>query len=188
MSRLLPFLLGVLLPLAALAEEVEEHAGAHGVPWAKLVFSAINFSIFLFLMSKLIGSMNVPGMLAERRAKIVEALAQAERAKQEAETLRVEWQRRMENLAAELEAMLQQARADIATERDQILAAAHRAAESIRRDAQRTAENEIRGAQEALRAEVAKQALAIAERVAPQRLTAADQQRFVREFVAEVNE
>ena len=177
MSRLLPFLIGVLLPLAALAEEVEEHAGHHAVPWAKLVFSSINFAIFLFLMSKMIGSMNLRGQLAERREKIVEALAQAERAKQEAEALRLEWQRRMENLAAELEVLLQQARADIATERDQILAAA-----------QRTAENEIRSAQEALRAEVAKQALQIAERLAPQRLSAADQQRFVREFVAEVTE
>jgi F-type H+-transporting ATPase subunit b len=187
MSRLLAFLVGVLLPIAALADEVE-HAGQHAVPWAKLVFSSINFAIFLYLMSKLIGSLNLGGKLADRRAQIVEALAQAERAKQEAEALRLEWQRRMENLAAELEAMLQQARADIATERDQILAAAHRTAEAIRRDAERTAENEIRGAQEALRAEVAKQALAIAERLAPQRLSAADQQRFVREFVAEVSE
>lgn len=48
------------------------------------------------------------------------------------------------------------------------------------------AESEIRSAQEALRAEVAKQALAIAERLAPQRLTPADQQRFVREFVEQV--
>jgi F0F1-type ATP synthase membrane subunit b/b' len=84
--------------------------------------------------------------------------------------------------------MLKQARADIAAERDQILAAARKAGETIRRDAQRTADNELRSAQEALRDEVARQALAIAERLAAQRLTPADQQRFVSEFVAQVEQ
>src|SRR5690606_29261794 len=117
---------------------------------------------------------------------VANALAQADRARREAEALRAEWQRRLDGLGAELEEMLAQARRDIAVERDQILAAAKRTAESIHRDAQRTAENELRAAREQLRAEIARQALAIAERVAPQRLTAADQQRFVTEFIAEV--
>jgi F0F1-type ATP synthase membrane subunit b/b' len=102
--------------------------------------------------------------------------------------MRAEWQRRLERLGGELEAMLAQARTDIAKERDQILEAARQSAEAIHRDAQRTADNELRSAQEILRAEVAKQALAIAERLAAQRLTAADQQRFVAEFVAQVHD
>ncbi len=70
----------------------------------------------------------------------------------------------------------------------EIVAAARKAAEAIRRDAQRTAEQEIRSAQELLRAEVAQQALDIARRLAPQQLTTADHQRFVSDFVQQVNQ
>jgi F-type H+-transporting ATPase subunit b len=172
-------------PAAALAANIEEHHGAHGVPWAKLAFSTVNFLIFVYILRRYAWPA-LRNWAAERRSAIANALAQAERAKRDAEVLRAEWQRRLDSLAGELEGLLAQARADIAAERDQILAAARRTAEAIRRDAQRTADSEIRHAQEALRAEVAKQALAIAERLAPQRLTAADQQRFVAEFVRQV--
>ena len=181
------FVSTIVLPCAALADELPEHHGATGIPWTKLIFSTINLAIFLFIVARMIGKANLPEWFAARRRRIADALAEAERARHEAEALRAEWQRRLDSLGAELEAMLAQARVDIAAERDQILAAARKSAEAIHRDAQRTAESEIRSAQEALRAEVAAQALAIAERLAPQRLTPADQQRFVTEFVAEVN-
>ena len=192
MKRSVALVLAFLVPAAALAAEAEEHhGGAHGVPWAKLVFSAINLAIFLFIAPRLVQGLlgvNVREWLAARRRSVAEALAQADRARQEAEALRAEWQRRLDMLGTELASMLAQARADIAAERDQILAAARKAAEAIRRDAQRTAESEIRNAEEALRAEVAKLALGIAERVAPQRLTSADQHRFVDEFVQQVEQ
>ena len=187
-----------LLPAAAsfAAETQEHHGGAHGAPWLKLLLSAINLLIFVAIVRRYLGpfivqlfegqAMPFTEWLRFRRRRIADALAEADRAKREAEALRAEWQRRIEQLGVELEAMLKQARADIAAERDQILAAARRAAEAIRRDAERTAENEIRSAQETLRAEVAAQALAIAERLATQRLTAADQQRFVTEFVRQM--
>jgi F-type H+-transporting ATPase subunit b len=178
-------LAALAMPAVALAAKVEEHHGAHGVPWAKLAFSTINLGIFLYILRRFAWPV-LRNWTAERRTAIADALAQAERAKREAEALRAEWERRLDRLGGELEGMLAQARGDIAAERDQILAAARRTAEAIRRDAQRTAESEIRNAQEALRAEVAKQALAIAEGLAPQRLTPADQQRFVAEFVQQV--
>jgi F-type H+-transporting ATPase subunit b len=186
MSRALSLLFGLLLPAAALAQEIEEHGPQH-IPWAKLSFTIINFSLFLYILRRAAWPA-VRNFVHERRARVEQALAQADRARSDAEALRAEWQRRLEHLSAELATMLEQARADIAVERDQILAAAQRTAESIRRDAQRTAENEIRSAHDALRAEVAAQALAIAERLAPQRLSGADQQRFVAEFVDQVNE
>lgn len=175
-----------LLPAAALAAEVAEHHDGGHIPWAKLVFSTINFAIFLFIAVKIAQKVELTQYFAARRLRIAEALAHSARAQHEAEALRAEWQRRLNGLGAELEAMLKQAREDIAAERDQILAAARKAAEAIRRDAQRTAESELRNAQQTLRAEVAKQALAIAERLAAQRLTATDQQRFVSEFVEQV--
>lgn len=185
-ERVVAFACCTLLPITALADEVAEHQGAHGIPWAKIAFSTINLLIFLFIVVRMVKSVDLPKWFADRRHRIAEALAEADRARHEAEALRAEWQRRLDNLGAELESMLAQARVDIAAERDQILDAAHKTAAAIHRDAQRTAESEIRNAQVALRAEVAAQALAIAERMAPQRVTPADQRRFVAEFVQEV--
>jgi F-type H+-transporting ATPase subunit b len=185
MTRLGSVLVALLWSSAALAQEIEEHA--HGVPWHKLAFSTINVAIFVYILRR--GAWPaLRNWAAERRTKVAEALAQADRARREAEALRAEWQRRLDHLGSELESMLAQARQDIALERDQILAAARRAAETIRRDAERTAASELRGAREQLRAEVAAHALAIAERLAPQRLTAADQQRFISEFVEQVEQ
>jgi F-type H+-transporting ATPase subunit b len=186
MNRVLAFVAIIAVPTAALAAAIEEHQSeAHGVPWMKLALSTINLCIFLYIVRRSAWP-TLRNWVAERRAAVATALAQADRAKREAEALRAEWQRRLDRLAGELESMLQQARADIAIERDQILAAARRTAEAIHRDAQRTAESEIRSAQEALRAELAAQALATAERLAPQHLTPVDQQRFVGEFVERV--
>jgi F-type H+-transporting ATPase subunit b len=188
MKRGILFALIVALPAAALASEIETHHGGSHIPWGKLIFSSINFAIFLFIAVKLAQKAELRQYFAARRLRIAEALAQAERARREAEALRAEWRRRLDGLGAELESILKQARGDIAAERDQILAAARKAAEAIRRDAQRTAESELRNAQAALRAEVAMQALAVAERFAAQRLTPADQRRFVSEFVEQVEQ
>lgn len=185
--RLSLFAVVVLLPLVALGQEIPE--GAHhppGIPWAKLAFTVINFSIFLYIVLRS-GWPTVRNSLIERRSEVQGALDKADRARREAEALRAQMELKLQALAGELETMLQQARADIAVERDQILAAARRTAEAIQRDAERTAENELRQAREQLRAEIAAQALAIAERIAPQRLSGADQARFVDDFVAEVN-
>lgn len=185
MKRLIPALVALLLPLAAAAQEIEEGHHHPGVPWLKLTFTAINFAIFVYIMRRMAWPM-LRDWAAERRGAVEQALALADQARREAEAMRAEWQRRMEHLAGELESMLQQARADIAVERDQILAAARDTAASIQREAQRTAENEIRSARDALRSEVAQQALSLAERMAEQRVTPSDQQRFVDEFVSEV--
>jgi F-type H+-transporting ATPase subunit b len=184
MTRVLALLL-TLLPLAARADEIPEGAHAVGIPWNKLAFATVNVGIFLYILRRALWPV-VRNYLIERRDAVRTALEKADRARREAEALRVEWQHRLDKLGAELEEMLTQARADIERERDEILAAARRTAETIQRDAERTAENELRQARELLRAEVARQALAIAERVAPERLTGADQARFVDEFVGGV--
>jgi F-type H+-transporting ATPase subunit b len=185
MTRLVTFALSVLLPIAAFAEDIPEAHHIPGVPWAKLAFTAVNFSIFVYIISRSWPTMR--NFMLTRRDAVRDALEKADRARREAEALKAEMQHRLEKLAGELESMLQQARADIAVERDQILAAARRTAEAIQRDAERTAENEMRQARERLRAEIAHHALAIAERIAPQRLTGDDQARFVHDFVNEVN-
>ena len=52
MTRLLSFVLTILLPLAALAEDIPESHHVPGIPWAKLAFTAVNFSIFVYIISR----------------------------------------------------------------------------------------------------------------------------------------
>jgi F-type H+-transporting ATPase subunit b len=191
--RLLLVLGLVLLPVLAIASGDAQHHDAHPIPWTTLFFSTVNLAIFLFILPRLLPlflkTMGLPGSredLQNRRLDIQNALQQAAKAKEESERLKQEWERRLANLGTEIEALRQQALQDVAAEREQILAAANQLAATIRKDAQKAAEQEIHNAETLLREEVAAQALSIARRLAPQRLTTADQERFVGDFIHQV--
>jgi F-type H+-transporting ATPase subunit b len=82
--------------------------------------------------------------------------------------------------------MRAQAREDAERERDRILAAARTAAEAIRKDAERVAAYEVRRTQQLLRAELVRQAVRLAEDAARSQWSAADQQRFIADFLKQV--
>lgn len=185
-----------ILPAVALASEATHHdVEHHGIPWATLAFSFINTIIFLFVFFRylwpfvcnLMGWAWTAELAEERRTRIVTTLEQAAKAKEEAERLKADWERRLAGLKAEIETMRAQAKDEIAREREQILAAARKTADNIRRDAQRAADQEVRNAQAQLREEVAQRALAIARKLATERLTDADKNRFVDDFLRQVN-
>jgi F-type H+-transporting ATPase subunit b len=183
----------VLLPAVVLGAGGGGHDESHGIPWKFLAFATVNLAIFLFVLPRLLPlflkTMGLPASrddLKSRRADIQSALQQAAKAKEESERLKEEWERRLANLGTEIEALRRQAREEIAAEREQILAAATKLADAIRRDAQKAAEQEVRNAESRLREEVAAQALAISRRLAPQRLTATDHERFVGDFIRQV--
>jgi F-type H+-transporting ATPase subunit b len=177
----------LLQPALVFASEAGGHSEHAGMPTPlKLTLMFINLGLFVMLMR----SVALPGIrrwIAERRDMVVDALEKAARAKREAETLQAEWKQRLANLDAELEQLRTQARAEIAAEREAILHSARALAENITRDAQRAAEQELRSARDLLRGEVARQAYELAAGQAPQRLTAADQRRFVDEFLQQVS-
>jgi F-type H+-transporting ATPase subunit b len=184
MSRL-PAILFALLPSLALAAE-GHGAEHHGVPWSTLIFSTINFLIFFWVMKRFAWPA-VKSWVEDRRSDVVKALEEAGQAKEEADRLKAEWEQRIASLGEEIEAMRRQARTEIDREREGILASARKAAEGIREDARRLADQEVREAQVRLRQEVARQAFEIAGRMTAERLTAADQSRFVDEFLSKVN-
>lgn len=184
MSRL-PAILFALLPSLAMAAE-EHHAEHQGVPWGTLMFSTINFLIFFWVLKHFLWPA-IRSWVEDRRSDVVKALEEAGQAKEEADRLKAEWEQRVASLGEEIEAMRRQARAEIDRERDRILALARKTAEGIREDARRLADQEVREAQARLRQEVARQAFEIAGRMTVERLTAADQARFVDEFLNRVN-
>ena len=69
-----------------------------GVPWAKLSFTIINFwHLRLHHPARRLAF--VRNYMLERRTAVAQALAKADQARREAEALRAEWQRRLEQLA-----------------------------------------------------------------------------------------
>ncbi len=167
--------------------EVEEAAHGHEAssPTGILVFSTINLLIFLWVLGRFVLP-PVRDWVRTRRLHIVQALEQAAAAKAEAERLRTEWERRLAEFDTTVAEMQAQARRDSERDRNRILEAARKTAEAIRRDAELAAAYELRRTQEQLRAELVRQALRLAEEAARAQLSAADQERFVAEFLKQV--
>lgn len=186
MKRLFPLLGGCFLPAVALASQeqhaAEGHGAAHGVPWATLLFSLINFLLFVGVLKKFAWPA-IRNAVRERRQVVLKEIEEATRARREAEKLKAEWEQRLARLGEELDQMRRQSRAELDREREQLLAAAQKVAESIRRDAERAAEQEVRNARAMLREEVARQALEVARELAAQRLSPASQEKFVSDFL-----
>jgi F-type H+-transporting ATPase subunit b len=183
--RLLP-LVGAGIAVAAVAmasEPAHEHQA--GVPVGALVFSTINLLIFVWILARFVMP-SVRSWVYDRRADVIRALEDAARAKAEAERLRAEWGARLATIDRTIEEMRAQAREDAERERDRILAAARTAAEAIRKDAERVAAYEVRRTQQLLRAELVRQAVRLAEDAARSQWSAADQQRFIADFLKQV--
>jgi F-type H+-transporting ATPase subunit b len=186
MSRRVPtvLMLVTLLAPVALASEEAHHSEA-GIPWGTLALSTINLLIFLWVLARFVLP-TVRTWVQERRARVVSELEEAAKAKTEALQLKAQWETRLARLDQTIEEMRTQARHDAERERERILAAAQKTAETIRRDAERAAAYEVRRTQEQLRAELVRQALRTAEAQARRSWTAADQERFIADFLKQV--
>jgi len=174
----------LLVPIAAAASE-EAHAHGGESALTPLLFSTINLAIFVAVLGRYVYP-PVRDWVRERRTRVLQALHDAAAAKAEAETLRAQWEARLADVERAVEEMRTQAQQDAERERQRILEAAHRRAEAIRKDAERAAAYEVRRTQQQLRAELVRQAVRMAEEAARAQWSAADQQRFVAEFLKQV--
>ncbi len=159
-----------------------EHA-AHHPGIGDLLFPAINFALFAFLLLRFFGG-PIREYFRERTERLRDGLEAGLRAHQQAEALRADLDREMQalpgvqaQLRGDLLATAEEARATLV---EQGRAAAAR----IRADAALVADQEAAAAQRALRADIAEEATRQATVLVRQHLTSDDQARFVREFVA----
>lgn len=169
----------------AMASE-EAHAHSTGIPWTTLLFSTINFLLFLWVLGRFVWP-SMRTWVSDRKSHIVTALAEAAAAKAEAERLRAEWEKRLADLDKTAAEMRARSREDAERERERILEAARKTAAVIRRDAERAAAYELRRTQEQLRADLVREAVRLAEDAARMHWSPADQQRAVAEFLTQVN-
>ncbi len=170
-------------------EEGQEAHGGHaegGSQYFDLVLPAINFLLFVFVLRKY-ALPAVRESLRKRRETIAQALNEAKQAKEEAETLRREYEKKLTGLAVEQEQLRKQALEIAEREKDRILEEAKKMAARARAEAQQIAQREVEEARRLLRKEVAAQATRIATELVQARFTPADQSRFIQDLVQEVN-
>ena len=181
MSRVVGLLVSLLLAVPAFAEEAEEHAASAG----ELIFPALNFLIFLYLIYRFVLPM-ARDYFNKRRADIAAAVNEGEEAKRRGEALLAEYRGHLARLGDELAAIRNALAADGEKEKAQLLAEAAETAQRIKADADFLAEQETRLARQELRVEIVERAAATAERLVRENLTPADQKRIVGEFLTEV--
>jgi F-type H+-transporting ATPase subunit b len=171
------------------AEEGHEAHGGHaegGSQFFGLALFAINFLLFVFVLRKY-ALPAVREALRKRRETITQALNEAKRAKEEAETLRREYEKKLAGLAAEQEQLRKQALEIAEREKGRILEEAKKMAERVRLEARQIAQREVEEARRLLRKEVAERATQIATELVRAHFSAADQSRLVQDLVQEVN-
>ena len=164
-----------ILAIVAVASPALAAGGGHhdGIPWLTLGFSTFNVILFLLVMRRFALPV-VRDFVRDRHARILRDLNAADEARTEALRLKAEWEQRLAHLE------------DAERERARILADAQRTAERIQRDAEQAAAAELRQIRAELRAELARQAMQQAEKTVRERWTDADQQRFVADFLKQV--
>jgi F-type H+-transporting ATPase subunit b len=173
--------MGLVLILASSAFAASEGHGADSAVLLKdFLYRCLNFVIVFGALAYLLAKPLRKG-LGERRAKLIETLEQANRARESAETKVAEYERKLADSDREIAELLAQAQEANSRERDKVLAAAQTAADTVGKEARQCADREIERALRELRAETAQMAISMAEERLRQEITTEDRARLVME-------
>jgi F0F1-type ATP synthase membrane subunit b/b' len=165
-------------------ERAEHTAGAaHHPSIGELFYPGVNFLLFVALMGYFLRG-PIREFFRARTARLREALDTGARARREAEALRTQLARDVENLPALRERLRADLRATAERELQGLLESGRGAASRVREDARLVAEQEFMAAREALRAEVIGEAVRQATALVRGAIRTEDHERFVHEFVA----
>ncbi len=161
------------------------HGEEHAASVFDLVFPVINFLLFVYLLKRA-GGDTIRNYLQERRAQVISALDAAAAAKAEADRLHAELRERLGQVQEEAENLRRDLCASAELQRDRRLKGARDAVARIKKDAQLVAEQEVRAATAALRDETVNAAVAETVALLRRQIRDADQERFLGDFVREV--
>ena len=159
-----------------------EH-GLHEPRVTDLLFPAINFAIFAFVLVRFLAG-PIREFFRERTERLRDGLAAGERAQQEAARLQAQLERDLKDLPSLQERLRADLLATAEKARASLLSQGRQAAERIRADAGLVAEQEAQAAQRAVRGEIVEEAIRQATAVVRDAIGADDQTRLVGDFVA----
>jgi F-type H+-transporting ATPase subunit b len=160
-----------------------------GVDPALLIAYLINFAVLVFLL-RLFLYRPILNMLAERKARISEALAQADKVRQESDVQRAEYQRELEEARQAAQDAAKRAAEENDKRREEILAEAHKAADQIRAQAQQQIELERQQAMTEMRQQVVDLAVDLARKVIGETVTVDEhaQRQLIQKFLQEAGD
>lgn len=150
------------------------------------IWSFVTFLVFLFVLKQMAWG-PLGKALAEREAKISGDLAAAESNRVKAEALLRDYETKVAKAQEEVKAILAEARRDAEHTKQEIVATAQREAEALRERATGDIERAKDGALSELFDFVANNVTQATEKVLQRSLTGDDQERLVREALADLN-
>ena len=175
----------LLAPATALA--AGGGGGHHEPSWSLTLLAGVNFIIFCLIIRRFAWPL-IAEYLQDRRDTVVEALEAAARAKQEAETLKAEFEGRMKSLEEEAARAQAEVLELAKNEAKKLVDQAEKTAEHIRRDAQLVADQEVARARRALQEESAELVTKMAAELVSAQIKPEDQERFIADFLTDTRE
>ncbi|HEY6477018.1 MAG TPA: ATP synthase F0 subunit B [Polyangia bacterium] len=174
------------------AAEAAEHPGGemqdHEAPQIdgkKLALQLLNFGVLLFILVKF-GGPAISKALAARHQQLKADLAAASVARAEAEARLKQQEARLAALEQEIDGIRKGVKAEAEAEKARLIATAEERAKRIKEETSFVLDQQIKEAEARLRREVALAAVDLAEQMVRKSLRAADQERLVDTFVADV--
>ena len=189
-------LLLAVLAVNAVAGEGHEAAGHHEsllaalaenpVPLLKdLLWRVINFAVLLWILIKFTGK-PIKNYFANRQEALVKGINEAREAKEAAERLYQEYQKKLAHIEDEVKELESRIRAEAEGEKQRILSEAEQFVVKVKQQAEQMANQEVVMAKRRLKDAAAKLAIDAAEKMIKENISAADQDKMVENYLEKV--
>jgi F-type H+-transporting ATPase subunit b len=150
------------------------------------VWTLVVFVICLFILSRLVFP-RIRQALDERRKTITDSIDAAERTREEAEKILIEYRERLKEAREQAEEIVQRARSQAEAQAREAHAEAENRREHLLEQTKRDIEAETRRSIDQIRREVADLTVMATEKVTRRALTEEDQQRLVQDALSELD-
>ncbi len=165
-------------------EQFENFIGFN--PWTAL-FTLLNLVLTFLILKKYLFK-PVTKMIDDRQKEIDDIFADAEDARQKAETMRADYDRKLSEAKDASAQIIAEATQEAHRRRDDILVHAQTDAEGIRNKARAEIELERKKALNGVKDDISRIALDIAEKVVEKKLDGDDHDRLVEDFLREMGD
>lgn len=186
-SLVLPLVLLVAAPVAALASSGGEAAGQTAIPWWEIFKQAVNVAILVAILVYFLKK-PLSSYLKERSELLRKSIDDAAKARAEAAEKLSAIQARMARLSGEIEEMNRRMESEAGDEAKRLHDLAQAEIARVLEQSRFAAEQEVKKAREDLRREAADLSAAAAEELVKKSVTPDDQERIVRENIDKIKE
>lgn len=183
--RILLFLGVILVVLSVTCAFASSEGGESQWTMAKQIWRVVNT---IALLALLVWALKKPlvNFFSERKTKIEEDLAEAQRLKEQAEELIREYEGKIAGMEQELTKMRAELQKAAESESQKVVANGERMAAAMIEAAQVTAEQEVRKARETLKNEAVTLSIELAEALIREKINEDDRKRIVEEYLVKV--